>query len=196
MVPAILRLRTELRDLLELVLLPGLAAVLPWQICFRIFRRLDAFDEDGQPGEGLDLINIGRNKVRFCRGVNLGNAFADPVRYSAERVRLELGSDDPVFYRRFFIATHESEVVAIGGVKAADWASRTHILYLSAVAPERRGQGIGRALIKARLDWLEGNFAAGRILVSATKLRRFRDLGFAELRHGRIDGKHLLLRRF
>jgi predicted N-acetyltransferase YhbS len=87
-------------------------------------------------------------------------------------------------------------VVAIGGVKAADWASRTHILYLSAVAPERRGQGIGRALIKARLDWLEGNFAAGRILVSATKLRRFRDLGFAELRHGRIDGKHLLLRRF
>jgi GNAT superfamily N-acetyltransferase len=118
------------------------------------------------------------------------------VRYSAERVRLELGSDDPVFYRRFFIATHESEVVAIGGVKAADWASRTHILYLSAVAPERRGQGIGRALIKARLDWLEANFAAGRILVSATKLRRFRDLGFAELRHGRIDGKHLLLRRF
>ena len=124
------------------------------------------------------------------------NVFADPVRYSAERIRLELSSDDPVFYRRFFIATHESEVVAIGGVKAADWASRTHILYLSAVAPERRGQGIGRALIKARLDWLEANFAAGRILVSATKLRRFRDLGFAELRHGRIDGKHLLLRRF
>lgn len=45
----------------------------------RVFWRLDAFDEDGQPGEGLDLINIGRNKVRFCRGVNLGNAFADPV---------------------------------------------------------------------------------------------------------------------
>ena len=44
MVPAILRLRTELRDLLELVLLPGLAAVLPWQICFRIFRRLARWD--------------------------------------------------------------------------------------------------------------------------------------------------------
>ena len=124
------------------------------------------------------------------------NAFADPVRYSAERVRQELGSNDTVFYRRFFIATHDSEVVAIGGVKAADWASRTHILYLSAVTPERRGQGIGRALIKARLDWLETSFTSGRILVSATKLRRFRDLGFAELRYGRIDGKHLLLRRF
>jgi hypothetical protein len=34
------RLRAEARDLLELVLLPGLAAVLPWRICFRIFRFL------------------------------------------------------------------------------------------------------------------------------------------------------------
>ena len=34
------RLRTELRDLLELVFLPGLAIVLPWSFCFRIFRAL------------------------------------------------------------------------------------------------------------------------------------------------------------
>lgn len=34
------RLRTELRDLLELVLLPGLAAVLPWRWCFAVFRRM------------------------------------------------------------------------------------------------------------------------------------------------------------
>jgi len=34
------RLKTEGRDLLELVLLPGLAAVLPWPLCFRVFRRL------------------------------------------------------------------------------------------------------------------------------------------------------------
>jgi len=34
------RLRTELRDLLELVLLPGLAAVLPWRWCFAVFKRL------------------------------------------------------------------------------------------------------------------------------------------------------------
>lgn len=124
------------------------------------------------------------------------NAFADPVRYSVERVRKELCCDDPLFYRRFFIAIDDGELVAIGGVKAADWASRTHILYLSAVAPERRGHGIGRSLIKARLDWLEANFNSGRILVSATKLRRFRDLDFKEMRHGSVDGKHLLLRRF
>lgn len=35
-----LRLRTELRDALELLLLPGLAAVLPWHWCFLIFQQL------------------------------------------------------------------------------------------------------------------------------------------------------------
>ncbi len=34
------RLRIELRDLTELVLLPGLAAVLPWHMCFGVFRRM------------------------------------------------------------------------------------------------------------------------------------------------------------
>ena len=32
------RLRHEARDLLELVLLPGLAAVLPWRWCFGLFK--------------------------------------------------------------------------------------------------------------------------------------------------------------
>lgn len=39
-----MRWRTELRDLLELILIPGLAAVLPWPLCFRIFRRLARWD--------------------------------------------------------------------------------------------------------------------------------------------------------
>jgi hypothetical protein len=34
------RLRIELRDVLELVLLPGLAAALPWPWCFAIFKRV------------------------------------------------------------------------------------------------------------------------------------------------------------
>ena len=34
------RVRTELRDLIELVLLPGLAAVLPWRWCFALFKAL------------------------------------------------------------------------------------------------------------------------------------------------------------
>ena len=124
------------------------------------------------------------------------NAFGDPERYSATRVARELHSDDPVFYRQFFVAMEAGEVLAVGGVKAADWASKTHILYLSAVTPERRGKGIGRALIKARIEWLEKTFKSGRILVSAAKTRRFRDLGFAEIRNSSLDGRHLLMRRF
>ena len=120
------------------------------------------------------------------------NAFADPVRYSAERVRLELGSDDPVFYRRFFIATHESEVVAIGGVKAADWATKTHLLYLSAVAPDLRGQGIARALLAARVEWLSKRFGTGRVLVSTSRTKRFRELGFVEIRGSTLDGRSLM----
>ena len=38
--PKLLRLRAELRDLVEVVLLPGLAAVLPWGLCFRLFTQL------------------------------------------------------------------------------------------------------------------------------------------------------------
>ena len=34
------RLRTEVRDLIELVIVPGLAAVLPWPWCFALFKRL------------------------------------------------------------------------------------------------------------------------------------------------------------
>jgi hypothetical protein len=34
------RLRCEARDALELLLLPGLAAILPWSLCFAIFKRI------------------------------------------------------------------------------------------------------------------------------------------------------------
>ena len=34
------RFKTELRDALELVLLPGLAAILPWPLCFTLFKKL------------------------------------------------------------------------------------------------------------------------------------------------------------
>lgn len=36
--------RLQARDLLELVLVPGLAAVLPWPLCFKIFQRLVRWD--------------------------------------------------------------------------------------------------------------------------------------------------------
>lgn len=124
------------------------------------------------------------------------NAFADPRRYGPERVMRELRSSDPVFYRQFFIALQDGRLVGIGGVKAADWASQTHILHLSAVAQEWRGRGIGKALIKARVEWVEANFKRGRIIVSTAKIGRYRELGFTELRATRVDGRQLMVRRF
>lgn len=126
----------------------------------------------------------------------LVDAFGDPLRYGTERLQRELQAADPLFYRQFFIAEADGQVLAFGGVKAADWASRTHILYLSAVALEKRGQGLGRAMIKARVDWVTSNFKSGRILVSAVKSRRFKDHGFDAIRDSEIDGRQLLMRRF
>ncbi len=126
----------------------------------------------------------------------LGSAFADPERYSSERIRHELGGGSGIFYRQFFVAIENEQVLGVAGVKAADWASDTHLLYLSAVTPERRGEGIGRALVKARLDWLEASFPSGRILVSSGKPRRFRSFGFQEIPDGSRQGKRLMLRNF
>lgn len=144
----------------------------------------------------FDTLDAGSPALLEASVTLIVNAFGDPERYSAERIVRELAADDSLFYRQFFVAMDAGQIVAVGGVKAADWASHTHILYLSAVAPERRGQGIGRALIKARIEWLEKNFSRGRILVSAAKTKRFRDLGFVEVRNSNVDGRHLLLRRF
>jgi len=126
----------------------------------------------------------------------LVNAFAKPERYSAQRLSEELRGDSTLFYRQFFVAVTAGEIIGVGGVKAADWASHTHLLYLSAVAPEHRGQGIGRALLKARIEWIEENFKAGRILVSSPKAKRFHDLGFVDIRKGIVEGRHLMMRRF
>ena len=126
----------------------------------------------------------------------LVNAFADPVRYSLERIRRDLQQREAIFYRQFFVAMAGGEVLGVGGVKAADWASDTHILHLSAVAPEQRGKGIGRALIAARIAWVEANFERGRILVSTARTRRYREMGFVEIRASRIGSRRLMVRRF
>lgn len=126
----------------------------------------------------------------------LFNAFAQPERYSLQRLRNELQNGSAPFYRKFFIAFEAGEIVGIGGVKAADWALHTHLLYLSAVAPTHRRQGIGRALVKARIEWIEQHFDSGRILVSSAKNKRFRELGFVQVPKSKIEGSQLLMRRF
>ena len=126
----------------------------------------------------------------------LVNAFANPKRYGAERIRAALSGGDAPYYRQFFVATEGGVLLAVGGIKAADWAAKTHLLYLSAVAPERRGQGIARALLAARVEWLTKRFNSGRILVSTARTRRFGEFGFTEVHGSEIDGRQLMLYRF
>lgn len=123
-------------------------------------------------------------------------SFDNPERYGAARIREQLAPASPPFYRQFFAALADNTVLGVAGIKAADWASDTHILYLSAVAPEHRRQGIGRSLVKARLDWVKAHFPHGRILVSTGKPNRFRQFGFREMPSGPQEGRRLMVRRF
>lgn len=122
----------------------------------------------------------------------IATAFADPERYAPERITAELQPTPSPLERQFFVAYRHGYLVGAAGLKAADWASGTHILYLSAVAADCRGLGIGRALVRARLDWLRQRFASGRVLVSTSKPKRFRSLGFRRVNRAGATGRHLM----
>ena len=68
------RCKTEGRDLMELVLLPGLAAVLPWPWCFRLFKRLALWPwlYGAQCDEALALA-----RLHGCVGVDEAQWLAD-----------------------------------------------------------------------------------------------------------------------
>lgn len=126
----------------------------------------------------------------------LCEAFGDELRYDVERIRSQLRPSGGTFYRQFLVARHGDEVVGAGGVKGADWASNTHLLYLSAVASDARGRGVAKALVQARIAWVEHRFEAGRILVSTAHKKRFSALGFRAFSKNGGDGRVLMIRQF
>lgn len=121
------------------------------------------------------------------------NCPAESLRYQRDRLLLELGAaDSEPFYRKFFAAYDNKDgLIAVGGIKSADWASDTHILYMMAVAKHHRGKGVGTDLEKARLKWLKEHFAHGRCLVSTRHKKRFERWGFKCL--SELEGKHLMM---
>jgi len=125
----------------------------------------------------------------------LAEAFNEPGRYSLERIRDVISPVEMPFYRRFFIARLGDEVVGAGGIKAADWASNTHVLHLSAVAEHARGQGIARALVQARIDWVRSNFKSGTLLVSTRHRKRFVRFGFKPFDETEEHGRTLMMLR-
>lgn len=115
-------------------------------------------------------------------------------RYSIDRLESELTNRCGWKYRIFFAANIGSRLVGIGAIKAADWASNTHIMYLSAVHEESRGMGIGTALEHARIEYVKQSFSCGRILVSTKHHKRFSKHGFDVV--SEIDGRHMMCLEF
>lgn len=123
-------------------------------------------------------------------------AFDNPERYGRDRLLDQLTPTPMPYYRQFFVARRGDEVIGAGGIKAADWASDTHILYLSAVAEHARGQGVARALIHTRITWVMERFGHGRLLVSTARPRRFARLGFRMAGKYDAGGRRLMLLEF
>jgi GNAT superfamily N-acetyltransferase len=132
-----------------------------------------------------DAVNLlGRN----CPG--------ESERYEPDRLEAEVSTiENPIFYRRFFGAYDLNGVlIGAGGVKAADWASDTHILYLMAVEQSERGKGVGSALESARIQWIRDNFSHGRCLVSTRHKKRFERWNFEIV--SEINKRHLMILEF
>lgn len=130
----------------------------------------------------------------------LYRCFSDGDRYTVSRLTEELKQPPTVFYRQFFVAIAgveaDERIVGVGGVKAADWASNTHVLYLSAVHPEFRNRGIGKGLVKVRVDWVREHHDAGRVLVSTAKVDRFKQLGFRSASKACDKGRAIMILEF
>lgn len=124
------------------------------------------------------------------------SVFGDEVRYASKRIASELRPLPKPHYRQFLAIWHEGRMVGAAGIKGADWASDTHLLYLSAVHADHRGKGFGRALVETRLDWIRERHENGKILASTFKPRRYRQFGFVPIGRAREDTAQLMLLEF
>ncbi len=130
--------------------------------------------------------------------VNLlcSNCPSESERYEKSRLVTEICSlDELPFYRKFFGAyDFDGTLIGVGGVKAADWASDTHILYMMAVEKDHRGKGVGSELESIRIQWVQDNFPCGRCLVSTKHKKRFERWKFKTV--SEVNNRYLMLLEF
>ncbi|MGJ0484440.1 MAG: GNAT family N-acetyltransferase [Methylomicrobium sp.] len=124
------------------------------------------------------------------------NCPSESERYEKSRLVTEICPVETLpFYRKFFAAyLPNGTLIGLGGIKAADWASDTHILYMAAVDKEHRGKGIGTDLETIRIQWVRDHFPRGRCLVSTKHEKRFARRGFKTV--SEIDHRHMMVLEF
>lgn len=124
------------------------------------------------------------------------NCPAESERYEKSRLVTEIRSVDALpFYRKFFGAyDFDGSLLGVGGIKAADWASDTHILYMMAVAKDHRGKGVGTDLENIRIRWVRDNFPGGRCLVSTKHKKRFERWDFKIV--SEVNNRYLMILEF
>jgi GNAT superfamily N-acetyltransferase len=124
------------------------------------------------------------------------NCPSESERYEKSRLITEIVVVDTLpFYKTFFGAyDFDNKLIGLGGIKAADWASDTHILYMMAVDETHRGKGVGSHLEIARIQWMRDNFSHGRCLVSTNHKKRFERLNFSIV--SEVNNRYLMILEF
>ena len=124
------------------------------------------------------------------------NCPSESERYEKSRLITEICVIDALpFYKTFFGAYDvDNTLIGIGGIKAADWASDTHILYMVAVEEAHRGQGIGSKLEADRIQWMRENFTHGRCHVSTKHKKRFERWDFRVV--SEVNDRYLMVLEF
>lgn len=144
----------------------------------------------------LDVLDNTPSALSAAVELLYSNCPNESERYEKDRLIAELCPQETLpFYRKFFGAYDaDGRLIAVSGVKAADWASNTHILYMMAVEKDHRGQGIGSDLEMTRIQWLRDRFHHGRCLVSTRHKKRFERWKFKSV--SEIDDRHLMILEF
>lgn len=144
----------------------------------------------------IRLLEIDDDTITQAVNLLCANCPNESARYDDERLRGEIEClNTRPFYKLFFGAyDSDNSLVAVGGVKAADWASDTHILYTMAVDKAHRGKGLGSKLEWIRIQWVREHFNHGRFLVSTKHKKRFERWDFHVI--SEINGRHLMMLTF